>query len=116
MVARYKSAPGVKGGVKALVSRLLPRTTSTDQFGANQSINANWNPGEGVAQFNALITTTKYDAIVVNDVVRGTDVSKWAVNGTAQWQTQDCTHPGGNAGVAPLLVSTYWTALQAAWT
>jgi lysophospholipase L1-like esterase len=117
MIARYKSAPGVKAGVKASVSRLLPRTTSTDQFAteANQSINANWNPGEVVWQFNALITTSKYDAIVVNDIVRGADVSKWAVNGTAQWQTQDGTHPGGNAGGAPLLASTYWTALQAAW-
>lgn len=116
-IARYKGATGVKAGVKAVVSRLLPRTTSTDQFvtEANQTINTNWNPGEVVAQFNALITTSKYDAVVTNDVVRGTDVSKWLVNGTAKSQTDDGTHPNGAVNGAPLLASTYNSVLQTAW-
>jgi len=116
-VARYKGATGVKAGVKASISRLLPRTTSTDSFvtEANQTINANWNPGQVVAQFNALITTTKYDSVVVNDAVRGTDVSKWIVNGTANSQTGDGTHPSGGVNGAPLLASTYNSVLQTAW-
>lgn len=116
-IAFYKGATGVKSGVKAVVHRLLPRTTSTDSFvtEANQTINQNWNPGEVVAQFNALITTTKYDAILTNDVVRGTDVSKWIVNGTANSQTGDGTHPSGGTNGAPLLASTYTSNLQSAW-
>lgn len=117
IVARYKGASGVKAGVKAVISRLLPRTTSTDQFAteANQSINVNWNPGEVVDQFNQLITTSQFDAIITNDIVRGSNVSKWIANGTINWAVSDGTHPNNGPAGAGYLAANYANVLQSAW-
>lgn len=86
---------------KVVRTYLLPRTDSTDSWAteANQSGfggGTNWTAAGDVATFNAWLDTrigAELDYVIHMDSVRGSDPYKWKTDGTANYATDDGTHP-----------------------
>lgn len=85
---------------KIIRTKLLPRTNSTDSWttdGANQTYQTNWGAASYSSQFNtwvdARLADTSVDAVVDANALRAADPLKFVVNGTANYATNDGTHP-----------------------
>lgn len=86
---------------KVVRTYLLPRTDSTDLWATetNQSGfggGTNWTAAGDVATFNAWLDTrigTELDYVIHMNSIRGADPYKWKTDGTANYATDDGTHP-----------------------
>lgn len=122
-------------GVQKIVrTRLLPRTSSSDQWKtfANQTPNPGWGAGGARDQLNALLDTSlasgKIDMLVdtLASVRAPEDDHYWITTGSADYPTADGTHPrwGGHillafplrAALETLTVDDVAPSTYAAWS
>jgi hypothetical protein len=84
---------------KIIRTKLMPRSTSTDDWAttANQTAYPGWRSGEAPDIMNAWFDTkvadgTLYAAVAFPAIADTVDPYKWAVNGTADYMTDDGAH------------------------
>jgi lysophospholipase L1-like esterase len=83
------------GITNVLAMHLTPRTQSTDDWSteANQTPNTGWGVGGKSLEYSGLLSGLDVDVELTMNSIRGTDVVKWLVNGTAQYAVVDEIHP-----------------------